>query len=183
MRNNLLLEYEIFNYKQVYNYDKQIKYNFYVNIKNIIDDSDDIIKKYGDKLKYEVLFDKLDDGSYLTTFNISDSVYYERLSLGLKFLFSVVHTVLDITEDVVKENKIKKITFIGHKDKNETGRVSIRTKLYRRVLLEKYSKTNLIYKGNVTIINYDQIFPELFENEPLLEIKKSDIINLINKNN
>jgi hypothetical protein len=168
LREGLLNEYVIFDYTKVLDNKNHIQYNFNV--------------------------DGLEYGVYLTHYsNHHEHDVYElgfgivgdvnsatRVGKNLEHLNSVLYTVDQIVENVVKEKLIRKIEFSGARESSDSNIPFIdplRLKAYLRFVKAKYpnAKIDKNRLGNVTI-DMRSLYPELFKgNETRHELFVNEI--------
>ena len=171
----LLLEYEIFKYKKAYDSPDKATYRFTAD----------------NNLKYEV--DVWHDsnqhvlGEYEAEFRVSGQKHAgHETGKNLAHLNSVLYTVADIVDEVVKDKKITKIKIEGAAGKDDMGgfmgalSATTRTKMYLRFLNNRYPNKDAIKQsGRWIYIDMTKVFPKLFPDEGVSN--NEQLLNLLVK--
>lgn len=165
-----LLEHVIFDYRKVMDTDKSIKYEFNAN---------------GEKYFLTIWHDesKHDFGVYEVEFGFRNQKSSgERAGKDLKHLNSVLNTVCEIIEIVVKDKKIETIRIEGAGDRKDTGMSyddNIRSNIYLRFLTNKYSTSAIKNIGRWITVDMTKVFPELFKDKKnRIELVVDELVRL-----
>ena len=172
---DILLEFKIFKYKESYNDSERSVYSF---------DAD------GLKYEVEVWHDSRNHGlgEYEAEFRVAGQEHAgHSTGKDLKHLNSVLYTVGEIVEKIVKEKKIKKLKLEGAGgERDEPGEgifgamnATTRTKMYLRFLGNKYSKKAIKTIGRYIYVDMTLAYPELFADEG--KSKTDELLDLLNK--
>jgi len=104
-------------------------------------------------------------GEYEVSFSVDTQKHTsERQGRDLKHLNNVLYTVLEITEDLVKRYKIKKIKFEGAiDDKDDDSFDTLRSRLYNRLVDREYPSEAIRKIGRYTYIDMSKVFPDIIE--------------------
>ncbi len=168
-------EFKIFKYKESYSTADQSIYYFKA------DDLNYEVDVWHDSRKHEL-------GEYEAEFRVSGQKHAgHSTGKDLKHLNSVLYTVGEIVEIVVKEKKIKKVKLEGaggERDKGGEGifgamNATTRTKMYLRFLGQKYSKKAIKSVGRYIYVDMTIAYPELFTDEG--KSKSDELLDLLNK--
>jgi hypothetical protein len=161
---SVLLEYEVVPYEDGGSLNNQygyFKFRFVLNDLNY----NVFINHTTTKDVYEVDFNYDRDFSHEEQMAMSGTHGIFNAGMDMKHLNSVLYTVLNIVEDVVKKYKLKYIQFTGGRHKDEAdGTLTQRTKIYNRFILNKYPNDSVTIDGNKTIVDMTKVFPDAFEN-------------------
>lgn len=148
-------------------------YPYMLNVSNDVNGAynDRFIAEFNaDGLRYSVVLECKQGNSNFGEYEVSFSVdtqkhTSERQGKDLKHLNNVLYTVLEITEDLVKRYKIKKIKFEGAvDDKDDNSFDTLRSRLYNRLVERKYPDEAIIKNGRYTYIDMSKVFPDIIEN-------------------
>jgi hypothetical protein len=150
---NLLMEYQVLPYKRIADYDGKVTIRFDAG-----------------GLRYEASLwhnpNKHDVGEYELEFNTSGQKHAgDRTKKDMTHFFNVVYTVIDATEAIVKEKKIRKVKFEGAGDEEDTNMFwepTLRAKVYWRIVTNRYPDEALFGSGRHIKIDMTKVFPELF---------------------
>ena len=147
-------------------------YPYRLNVSNDVNGvyNDRFIAEFNaDGLRYSVVLECKQGNSNFGEYEVSFSVdtqkhTSERQGRDLKHLNNVLYTVLEITEDLVKRYKIKKIKFEGAvDDKDDDSFDTLRSRLYNRLIDRKYPSDAIIKNGRYTYIDMSKVFPDIIE--------------------
>tara|TARA_R110000772_G_scaffold1210_2_gene4280 strand:+ start:12596 stop:13372 length:777 start_codon:yes stop_codon:yes gene_type:complete len=149
-------EHVIFDYKEYSNSDDRIQYKFIAdNLKYTVD-------IWHDRSKHEF-------GLYEVEFGFGEQKHEgDRAGKNLKHLNSVLNTVCEIIERVVKERKIKTIKIEGAGgDTDDRGMFddNIRTKVYVRFISNRYGSDKVDSVARYIKLDMTKIFPEIFDDK------------------
>ena len=147
------MEYQVLPYKRIADYDGKVTIRFDAG-----------------GLRYEASLwhnpNKHDVGEYELEFNTSGQKHAgDRTKKDMTHFFNVVYTVIDATEAIVKEKKIRKVKFEGAKDEEDTNKFwepTLRAKVYWRIVTNRYPDEALFGSGRHIKIDMTKVFPELF---------------------
>ena len=147
------MEYQVLPYKRIADYDGKVTIRFDAG-----------------GLRYEASLwhnpNKHDVGEYELEFNTSGQKHAgDRTKKDMTHFFNVVYTVIDATEAIVKEKKIRKVKFEGAGDEEDTNMFwepTLRAKVYWRIVTNRYPDEALFGSGRHIKIDMTKVFPELF---------------------
>jgi hypothetical protein len=135
-----------------------------------------------DGLRYSVVIEhnpaKSSFGEFEVSFSVDSQKHTsERQGRDLKHLNSVLYTVLEITEKTVKRYKIQKIKFEGAGDDKDTDMFdTLRSRLYNRLVDNRYPSDAISKIGRYTYIDMSKVFPDEISSE---NIKLNSLIDLL----
>ena len=135
-----------------------------------------------DGLRYSVVIEhnpaKSSFGEFEVSFSVDSQKHTsERQGRDIKHLNSVLYTVLEITEKTVKRYKIQKIKFEGAGDDKDTDMFdTLRSRLYNRLVDNRYPSDAISKIGRYTYIDMSKVFPDEISGE---NIKLNRLIDLL----
>lgn len=104
---------------------------------------------YDNLYQYHFTVDKIDLDCYILLKNnkcyvafeptfIGEDGIYPRLNKGIKFINEVLNTIIECINDFINKFNINTIILKGSKDNKDKDKISIRTKLYLRLIHNRF---------------------------------------------
>jgi GH24 family phage-related lysozyme (muramidase) len=106
--------------------------------------------------------------------------YSNRVNKGPGHLFSVVHTVLKIVDDVAKKDKVKRFLITGEGDNKDYGKEKTsRADVYERIIKRIYPEEAISVYKNKILIDMTKVYPDIIKDDEMDRIIKMLTHNLL----